>query len=279
MNGMNGGTNLLRTPGTLLHRQVFLVLRDAITQGAYPPGTALPKEESLVSSFGVARATVRRALADLEYEGFVQRRHGRGTFVREDLQAGPRRPTLSYVDELREAAQSSSDVEVLTVEKAAPPPHVASLLELDAGEDAVHAVRLRSAGELPLMLTDAWVPRVYGRRITAAALRKRPMYQLLVDQGVQIGRVVQQISAEAADPAKAALLKCQVSAPLIRMTRLLHDRSGQPVQYLTAHMSPERSCVLMDIPGDAIDTLGAGHIAHEPSLLGAVRGARRTPPR
>ena len=126
------------------------------------------------------------------------------------------------------------------------------------------------------MLTEAWTLEEFGRRITAAALAKRAMYEILMDQGVEFGRVVQQISAEAADPTKAALLNCEVSTALIRLTRLLHDRQRRPVQHLTAHLTPQRSRILMEIPSDAIDTLSAGHIVHDPALLRADGDSRQS---
>lgn len=266
---------LNRTPGTSLHRQVFLVLRDGIAQGVYPAGSPLPKEETLVNSFGVARATVRRALADLEQEGLVRRRHGLGTFVSGNVPRGAPAATLSYVDELKEAAQDT-DVQVLSLDTGTPPPSIAALLQLSGGEPAVRVRRLRGSGGTPLMLTDSWVPEAIGRRLTVTALRGCALYQLLIDHGVQFGRVIQQISAEAADPAKAGLLQCEVSTALIRLTRLLHDKTGRPIQHLTAHLSPQRSCILMDIPSDAIDTLSAGHIAHDPRLIVSTRTSART---
>jgi GntR family transcriptional regulator len=271
---MDNEHTLIRSPGTALHRQIFLVLRDGIIQGNYPPGTALPKEESLVKLFGVARATVRRALADLENEGLVKRRHGRGTFVRGDLTDNTGGTTLSFIDDLRHTAQTT-DVRVLAVETAAPPPWVSSVLQIPHSGVAVHARRLRVTGNTPLMLTEAWLPAAFGHGITAAALKKRPMYEILLDQGVEFGRVVQQISAEAADPVKASLLKCEVSSALIRMSRLVHDRKGRPVQHLTVHLVPQRSQILMEIPSDAIDTLSAGHIVHDPALLLAGDGGSR----
>jgi GntR family transcriptional regulator len=270
----NSGPSLSRTPGTSLHRQIFLVLRDGITHGMYPAGSALPTEETLMRTFGVARVTVRRALADLEAEGLVQRRHGRGTFVLGAAPSGAPAATLSYVDGLRNAAQNTS-VRVLAIETSVPPSSIAALLQLGKGEAAMRIARLRSAGNTPLMLTDSWMPSEFGKRITPTALRKRALYQLLMDRGVRIGRVVQQISAEAADPVKAQLLQCEVSASLVRLTRLLHDKSGRPVQYLTVHMSPQRSCILMDIPSEAIDTLSTGHIVHDPGLLANFGSKRR----
>jgi GntR family transcriptional regulator len=261
--------HLLRTQGTALHRQIFLVLRDGIVQGTYPPGSALPKEEALVKLFGVARATVRRALADLEADGLVQRRHGSGTFVLEGLSTGANMAALGFVDELRHTGQST-EVRVIVVESVPPPPRVRAFLQTPQDEMAVHAVRVRVAGGIPLMITEAWVPTDIGRGITAAALKKKPMYEVLNGLGVSFGRVVQEISAESADPYKAGLLDCELSTALIRMTRLMHDRSGRPIEHLTAHMTPQHSRILMEIPGDAIDTLSAGHILHDPILVGSV---------
>jgi GntR family transcriptional regulator len=268
---MSNEHDLKRTPGTALHRQIFLVLRDGIAQGSYAPGTALPKEESLVQLFGVSRATVRRALADLEQEGLVLRKHGLGTFVREGLVTGSKMATLSFVDELRHTAQST-EVRVVTLESSAPPAAVRSFLQVPDGELVVHAIRVRMAGKIPLMITEAWVPQDLGKGITAAALKRSPMYEVLTGQGVKFGRVVQEISAESADPHRAALLKCELSTALIRMSRIMHDQGGRPVMYVTAHLTPQHSRILMEIPGDAIDTLSAGHIIHHPALIRNTAG-------
>jgi GntR family transcriptional regulator len=116
------------------------------------------------------------------------------------------------------------------------------------------------------------VPARVGRKVTEAALRKKALYQILLDQGIEFGREIQEISAEAADPYRASLLQTAVSTPLIRLTRLMHDRQDRPVQHLTTYVSPERSRILMDISSDKIDTLSAGHIAHDPKFLGRHKG-------
>ena len=253
--------SLDRAPGTSLHRQLFVVLRDEITRGVYASG-ALPKEEALCERFGVSRITVRRALADLAALGLVERRHGLGTFVRADLPQLRARPTLGMIDGLRKAALET-DVEVLEVTHAVAPPEVATLLQLAPEEKAVHALRLRSTDGVPVMLTDAWVPARLGKRVSAAALRKHALYEILLAQGVKFGRVVQEITAEVADPVRARLLQVETGAPLLKMVRLLHDLDAQPVQHLVVSMTAERSRILMDIPGETINTLTAGQVVHD----------------
>jgi DNA-binding GntR family transcriptional regulator len=52
-----------------------------ITSGRLEPGWKLPPETELAESYGVARNTVRRAVAGLVEEGRLVVVHGRGTFV------------------------------------------------------------------------------------------------------------------------------------------------------------------------------------------------------
>ncbi|MDC8772641.1 phosphonate metabolism transcriptional regulator PhnF [Roseateles albus] len=58
-------------------------LRVDIVQGVFPPGSRLPNEAALAERFQVNRHTLRHAMQSLAREGFVQVRHGSGTFVRE----------------------------------------------------------------------------------------------------------------------------------------------------------------------------------------------------
>jgi DNA-binding GntR family transcriptional regulator len=53
-----------------------------IRSGALPVNSRLPSEQALSEDvYGVARATVRRAIASLVEEGLLVVMHGRGTYV------------------------------------------------------------------------------------------------------------------------------------------------------------------------------------------------------
>lgn len=63
------------------YKRIYLTLRKALADGTYSPGDKMPSENELVESFGASRPTVRRALAQLEAEGLIERRMGAGTLV------------------------------------------------------------------------------------------------------------------------------------------------------------------------------------------------------
>lgn len=61
--------------------QVARDIEADIDAGRIPPDTRLPSEAELAQQYGVARMTVRRAIAQLRERGKVVTIHGRGTFT------------------------------------------------------------------------------------------------------------------------------------------------------------------------------------------------------
>ncbi len=69
-----------RSP-TPLYAQIATRIRVAVAAGEVRPGDALPSVRSLAQRLRVNPATVVQAYRELEMDGFVERRHGAGTFV------------------------------------------------------------------------------------------------------------------------------------------------------------------------------------------------------
>ncbi|MFE5331756.1 GntR family transcriptional regulator [Embleya sp. NPDC056575] len=63
------------------YRAIADELGRRIAEGVYARGTPLPTEPELMTEFGVARETVRRAISVLREDGTVVSVHGRGHFV------------------------------------------------------------------------------------------------------------------------------------------------------------------------------------------------------
>ena len=64
-----------------LYEQIAARIRVAVAAREYEPGAALPSVRQLAAQLRVNPATVVQAYRDLEREGFVEMRHGAGTFV------------------------------------------------------------------------------------------------------------------------------------------------------------------------------------------------------
>jgi len=247
------------THGVALHRQIYMVLREEIERGLYPD-QSFPSYDMLCSRFGVSRITVRRAVNDLASEGFVEQRQGTGTFVKQRPIGSSRAPSLSIVDQLQRAVPEVK-MRVLEVVTEMPPQDVVQQLDLRDGEQAVRILRLRLDGRgEPGGLIDVWVPARLSAGLTRTALRRRGVYEVLMEQGVTFGRVVQMFTATVCDPERAPLLGVSVGAPLLKLLRVIHDNKGRPVQYLISHFPANRASVLMETTGESVNTLSGGMI-------------------
>lgn len=82
--------SLLETKNKSLSRyeEVGQSLRERIESGRYRQGESIPTEMELMREYGVARSTVRQAIAVLEQQGYVARRRGVGTFVQQLCKQG-----------------------------------------------------------------------------------------------------------------------------------------------------------------------------------------------
>ena len=64
------------------HQQIFDYLHRSMLDGSLRHGERIPSENQLARRFGAARATVSKALRELEHLGLLTRRRGSGSFVR-----------------------------------------------------------------------------------------------------------------------------------------------------------------------------------------------------
>ncbi|WP_256354485.1 GntR family transcriptional regulator [Variovorax sp. dw_308] len=251
----------LTANGTVLHRQLFVLLKEQIVSGRLRNGDKLPTQDALCTQFSVSRITVRRALTDLEAEGLVRNEQGAGAFVTAEQPAPNQLLNLGFVDDLRRQSAETT-VKVLSLDHQRCPYTVAQALRIDTSASALHVVRVRSRSRLPVMLLDAWIPQEVAASVTREALRSRPLYELIAG-GDNLGRVVQQVNAALADPVVAAALQVEVNSAVLKVERLLHRRDDVPIQFMTVWSTPQRTRLVMDVDAEHIDGLNAGLLLHD----------------
>ena len=74
------------TSDTPLYAQLRVALEDAVLNGGFAPGEALPSSRRLAEDLGISRNTVNAALQDLMAEGFIEAQPRRGLFVSQEVQ-------------------------------------------------------------------------------------------------------------------------------------------------------------------------------------------------
>src|SRR5215470_875370 len=75
-----------------LTSQLVDQLRGALADGRLATGERLPATRALADLLGVSRTVVTGAYAQLFAEGWIEGRHGSGTYVADGAQGGPAAP-------------------------------------------------------------------------------------------------------------------------------------------------------------------------------------------
>jgi GntR family histidine utilization transcriptional repressor len=66
-----------------LHRRILTDIEERILSGAWRPGDRIPSEHALAARYGCSRMTVNKVLTQLARAGYISRRRGAGSFVRQ----------------------------------------------------------------------------------------------------------------------------------------------------------------------------------------------------
>ena len=172
------GTTQLETVPEPKYWHLKNVLTEAL-DSEFSVGEILPNERDLAARYGVARATLRQALEQLELEGRLQRRRGVGTTV-----APPRMGVAVGSEEQTWPGEGDDAWQATDCQASPAPPAVTELLETGRDED-VHTVRRTRvshgrpvAAEL-LYVPAASVPDVSGIDAPSGAARARAVLREL----------------------------------------------------------------------------------------------------
>src|SRR5688500_14038195 len=80
---MHSGINISQTDARPMYLQIMEQIRLRIAAGDWAAGKELPSIRALAAALSVSVITVKRAYLDLESEGVIVTRHGKGSFVAE----------------------------------------------------------------------------------------------------------------------------------------------------------------------------------------------------
>lgn len=212
-----------------LYQMVRERLISQIEDGTWRPGVALPSEFQLADQLNVSQGTVRKALIDLEKIGIIERKQGRGTFVKTDT---PERSMfhffrVSTADGKRivpETLQSRISDRPATIDERAS-------FEVTKALVVTEIKRHRRFENKPLaqetvVLRSDLFPGMAARPDLPNALY--PFYQQ--EFHINILRAEEKLCAIAATIDQAAALEVEPGAPLLKIDRRALDIRHRPVE-------------------------------------------------
>lgn len=219
--------------------QVYTVLQQRVREGEWSADAPMPTEQAFAASFGVSRVTIRKALNMLQEEKLILRQQGRGTFTLPPPRR-LRRANFSGMLENIVDFELHTKVRVLTFAKVTLAEPVARWLECAPGAPGLKIVRVRSDSQTPFSHTTCYLPEPEADLVSEESLGNRTVIATLAAAGVSTVTAEQRLSATVAGVEVARLLKLDVGAPLISMTRVVRNEHRRPVELIQALYRPDK---------------------------------------
>lgn len=206
-------------------------LREMIENKEFGPTGQLPNEEQLGEMLGVSRITIRDALANLEMDGYIYRKQGKGTFA-------------NYrVAKVKHRISSAKEFFALISEKGFTPsvpycryhlgeadPLVCDKLGCEPDAEIVTIEKLFLADELPVIYCVNMIPaHLVDERLFQEDLT-RPIFKLLRNFSFpEIQYDIVDIIPTIADEKLSQLMNCEQGSPVLLLEATAYDNREKPV--------------------------------------------------
>ena len=230
-------------------------LRARIHAGEWRPGERLPSEPELARTNTVSRSSMRAAIAMLEEEGYVDRRHGSGTYVTH-RPAPPSDLGRNFgVGSLIASTGAEPGTIIESCQVVPASAAVADALGVTEGEPVNALHRVRTADARRVVDVSDWCRVDHLDPGELAGLAEGSIYAALAERGLTVDHGVARLTPGNADAQIARNLRVPVGALLLTIDQVDRTADGVPVLVSREHHLADAFTftVLRRGPGDVDD--------------------------
>jgi GntR family transcriptional regulator len=238
-----GAPTIDRTSPVPLYHQVKQYITGQIAAGELLPGRQLPGEHELCRLYDVSRTVIRQALSELGYEGLIDKRRGKGTFVaKTKVSLGLMSGLAGLADDVARRGQRLES-KVLTLREEPATASVAARLQLEPGAPVVELERQRFVDGKPWVLAVTYLPAALVPGLVERHLAGTESLYRIIRQEYRLPIIssTRRVEAAVADEREAPLLGIRPGDPVIVLRSLSFTAGMRPLEYFVAHHRGDRS--------------------------------------
>lgn len=234
-----------------LYHQLKLWFLEQIRKGRWA-SEALPSERVLSETLNISRATVRQAIDSLERDGWVEKKHGKGTFVAPVKVEQSLGQLRGFSENMRQAGLEPSS-RIMSQSLEEPSDELRRALDLDPGDVVAVITRLRLADGTPLMLERSYInyrltPNLLEHDLTGSLYRVlTETYRLSLAKGEESVEVIR------AKKKTAKALQIEKGEPLLYTQRLVKSDRGVPIEYAERYARADKCKFTVSLTGERAD--------------------------
>ena len=219
---------------TPLYQQIKDHCQSGIKSGSYPVDSRLPSERQLAEKFMVSRMTVTKAFKELEREGWVYARSGKGTFVAPQTKIDQNLEKLTSFSEDMAAQNLKVTSRILAIGVENADESTAKKLWIGPGTLIFVLERFRLADEELISLERTHIPYALCPDIEKRYdFSQESLYNILRNQ-YSFQLVVAQQTVEARLPSDDEIKKLGIenSKPVLSFERSTFNENSHPVEFV-----------------------------------------------
>ncbi|MFV0381644.1 MAG: GntR family transcriptional regulator [Breznakia sp.] len=160
-----------------MYEQIATIIRNTIGLGELKQGEKMPTEDELMTMYSVGRNTIRKAIEILSTEGLIEKKQGKGTFVKLPIHFENPTHDGSFTSSV-EAALSIPSTTILEKKYIKAPKLVQEELNLDEYQKVLFISRVRKVDGIPAILEEDYFPMEY-RFLYDKELENASIFKLL----------------------------------------------------------------------------------------------------
>ncbi len=202
-----------------------------ILSGEYPANSKLPTEFELMKELDVGRATVRAALAQLENEGTIIKKHGVGTFVAERGRAFGFEPFISLSYMLDKIGLKGTNTLVEENKIIVKDGVLASGWK--SGTEIYHIKRIRNAENFPIAIEDFYLTEGLYKELQGSDMSVSIAHTLLSKIDWSIGEIDSKIIVREPEDEEIKTLHIQADSKIVELKRWMYsDNKSCPENFV-----------------------------------------------
>jgi len=210
-----------------LYFQLKEIFHDKIESEELKEGDMIPSESELQQIYGVSRATVRKAIEFLVYEGLMDKKKGKGTFVKRS-KIEEQLPVLKSFTEEMSGRNASKKVISAVYQKATS--GISTLMKLPSDERVFSLKRLMVVDSIPLGILHSLIPAKF--ELSLDEDYTKSLYRILEKKGIRLKEAEQTIEVRVATDEETHLLGLDAPCPTLVIRRLAYSVNNEAVEYV-----------------------------------------------
>tara|TARA_B110000259_G_scaffold39880_1_gene45511 strand:- start:862 stop:1575 length:714 start_codon:yes stop_codon:yes gene_type:complete len=200
-------------------------LKQQILSDDYSIDERIPSENQLMTSFGVSRITVRKALKELHAEGLLWSIQGKGAFVSKPKVSQEIR-SLQSLSEAIDSRLNRVSTKLLSAKKVTPSQAVQDNLN---SKKVFEITRIRYLNKKPISLDTSYFPIEIGIKVLDTHETDDIFHTLENNLNVSLGQAHISMEARSAESKLAKILEVHIGKPIFWVTRLIKDMNDETI--------------------------------------------------